>query len=132
MAFRWNIPKSWNLLIFRFLNSMGSYMNVLTLTDTWYTGTLNYGKCFASFLNFLRLFWNPKIFFGFHRLEDSKNRISWIREHLQNFEKIIFQFSMRKSSCKPSFRFFQRLIVFPQDFHEKYWKTWSTSIFVFL
>ena len=95
----------------------------LNLIQNWYTGTSNHGKCFSMFFNFLRFFWNPIIFFGFHRLQDSKNRISWIREQLKNFEKIIFKFSIRKSFYKPSFRFCQGPLVFPQDFHEEYWKT---------
>ena len=96
---------------------------MLKFTKNCYTGTFNHEKCFASFFDVLRFFWNPKIFLGFNRLEDSKNRISWISEQRKKFLKIIFEFSIRKRSYKPKFWFFQCLLVFPQDFHEKYWKT---------
>ena len=93
------------------------FLYVLKLTENSYTGTLNYGQCFAIFFQFLRFFWNPKIFFGFHRLEYSKNRISGISEFQKNFEKKSFRFSLQKRSYKPNVRFFRGLLVFPQDFH---------------
>ena len=78
--------------------SMWNYMQAFKLTENWYTSTLNHGKCFVIFFEFFASFLESENIFGFHRLEGSKNRMSWIREQLKNFEKLILEFPIRKSS----------------------------------
>ena len=102
------------------------------MIQNWYTGTSNHGKCFSMFFNFLRFFLNPKIFFVFHRLEDSKNRISWIRSSWKILKKIILNSPYERVPNNQVLDFSKVYLCFHRTFMKNIEKLWNTSIFVFL
>ena len=100
---------------------MWLFRTLLEYTQIWYTITFDHGEFFRDIFEFLRFFWNPIWFFGFHFTKNSKNRISWFSKCSKKSEKFIFEFYTQMRSYKPILRRFLALLVFPQGFQVNYW-----------